>query len=133
MALPQDWALVGTEHRRSPASWPIAYLEELAHYPHVHGTHFDVGHTFGVADPHDAYIEGTSYAGAILAEPRFRPATFDHVITAQGGVQFLMPIPIFEVELDYKHLHGGEALIECLLAESPEAFGPLDLGRMPAA
>jgi hypothetical protein len=66
MALPRDWALVGMEHRRSAASWPIRYLEELAHYPHVHGTHFDVGHTFGVADPHDAYIEGTSYAGAIL-------------------------------------------------------------------
>lgn len=132
LALPEKWPMTGLRAEERKHAWPIHWLVELARYPHRHETFLGVGHSMGSGDPDEPYLEGTSFAGAIIVPPLFLPARFEKVKTSLGPVRYLSPVPLFEVEVEYKLTHGFDALLDRLREFSPSALGPIDPERMPA-
>lgn len=131
MGLPADWPVSAPTSKTRQYGWPIAWLRELARYPHRHRKWIGFGHTMASGDE-KPYLPGTNYAGAMFVPPLFMPTSFDQLDTDLGRVHFLMPIPLFQAEIDYKLEHGSEALLTRLRSAAPTALGPLDPDRMPA-
>ncbi|HKZ47429.1 MAG TPA: suppressor of fused domain protein [Thermoplasmata archaeon] len=94
--------LFGLEH---PNRHIAGILASLANYPHHHGTFLDQGHTV----PGDEALWGETKMSDFLLQEA------DHILEPlvlpdRVHVHFLMAIPVYRAELEYKKEHGLDAL-----------------------
>lgn len=124
--LPPDWPRTQQEIEAAgeDAWWPYRLLKTLARIPHEYETFLGPGHTVPNGDPPEPFADSVGFAGAMLVDGGALADEFAEVTIGDKTVQFLLIVPLFAEEMEYKLEHGAEALLERL--ESAE-IGLLDI------
>jgi len=98
-----------------PACWPIAWLKQLARFPHTYNTWLGFGHTLPNGDPPQPFVPGTKLCAFLLLPP-FSDSDDVHVTTLSDGrtVHFYVLHALHLEELSLKLREGTTALLEAL-------------------
>lgn len=132
ITLPESWP-IEPDTRGEHLTWPVAWLRDLALYPHRAGTWLGWGHTLPNGDPPAPLAENTALSGVLLLPP---PSFERPQLTHPNGapIDLLALIPLHRAELDLKLEEGIDALVSRLalynMTEVVDVDRP-DVTRMP--
>lgn len=110
--LPGDWDLGKTGDLASDlpyaSFWPIQMLKFLARFPHEYKTWLAWGHTIPNGPDYTPICDGLGFGGAVLDQGDGSLRGLD---TKDGHhINFLMLIPAYKEEIEYKLKYGMKAL-----------------------
>ena len=89
----------------------------LAHFPHAFETWIWWGHTVPNGDPPEPFCTGTDLCGVMLASSLSLPEGFDSLEVSEDKViWFLVLLPLFAEEMNFKLRRGAEKLADRLAA-----------------
>lgn len=88
--------------------WPIRILKFLARFPHEYKTWLGYGHTIPNGPEYAPLCDGVGFGGVVLSGGGGRLGVMD---TKDGThISFLLAIPAYKEEIEYKLKYGMEAL-----------------------
>lgn len=109
ITLPASWS-IEPETRGEHLTWPVAWLRDLALYPHASHAWLGSGHTIPNGDPPVPIAPDTALAGVMLLPPRGLGTR--HIAHPRGGkIALLALVPLYPGELELKLREGAEALV----------------------
>ena len=111
--LPGDWKMTQADFEDENWYWPIRLVKYLARLPHKYRTWLGVGHTVPNGDPAEPYAPGTALSGAVVVTPVSVPDAFRRlVINDSKTIDFLVVVPLYSEEMDFKLRKGVGALLD---------------------
>lgn len=110
MVLPGDWPDPGTDEDHH---WPFGLLKDLGRLPSMYDTYLGVFHTVPNGDPAEPFSEECGFVGAILMPGQvINEDGFAHLEDEEGHIDFLLVVPLYAEEMDYKLKKGPDALMD---------------------
>lgn len=112
MLLPADWP-VNMESLQAigdDVGWPFQWLKVLARMPSEYDTYLGPGHTIPTGDPAEPLSPATAFIGFAIFPGSVVSKSFESMKAGGKKVAFLVAIPLFEEEMNYKLDEGFEAL-----------------------
>lgn len=110
MLLPPNWNLE-KDFKNNYYYWPVRMLQQLAKYPHQHGTWLGSGHTIPISKASDV---GHDFRSIILLESITLSEEFTCIEGKKEDVHLYAAIPLYKEEADYKRKNGTTALLNKL-------------------
>lgn len=116
--LPPDWRVSQDDFRDESNYWPLRLLKGLARLPHEYETWLWTGHSVPNGDPPKPYAPSTELCCSLLAPPCSLPEEFSTLqIDAEKQVAFLVLVPLYKEEMDFKLREGSSELLDRLFNE----------------
>ncbi len=113
ISLPPDWPLMEEALEESNYYWPIRWLKTLARLPHDYNTWLGWGHTIPHGDPAMPFAENTDMCALMVLPPLEVDEDFLALDMGDGRqVHFYAILPLYLEELEYKLVHGMDALLD---------------------
>ena len=113
--LPPDWRVSERAFKKDANYWPVYWLKSLARMPHEYETWLSVGHTIPNGDPPQPFDDGTEMCCWLLMSPVLLPDDFAVLeIDDEKAINFLMMIPLYREEVDFKLKHRVEGFVDRL-------------------
>ncbi len=111
--LPAGWQVSEDAFKDETWYWPVRQLKILARLPHKFRSWLWWGHTVPHGDPPEPFAPSTELCCSMLVSPVSLPDEFDTLWLEDGReVTFFSLFPLYREEMDYKLVHGAEALLE---------------------
>jgi len=93
--------------------WPIGWLKKLSRFPHENNTWFCWGDTIPNGEPPIPVAADADFCCMLLLPPiREDENFFELKISEEKTIRFLVVIPIYREEMEYKLTNGYEKLLD---------------------
>lgn len=116
VVLPESWEISSESFNDERWYWPFRQLKYLARFPHKYNSWFGYGHTIPNGDPAEPFADNTKLDGVILLTPSLVPSEFLTLeINASKKIEFLVIVPLYAEEMDFKLRKGSDALLDKLI------------------
>ncbi len=112
VVLPEWWKLDSESFKDEKWYWPVRWMKTLARFPHEFETWLFYDQTVDLAPV--LPDTGTGFCGVIMGFNGVIPERFVKLRFRKRDIYCLMPLPIYQEEMDFKHEHGAEALTDRL-------------------
>lgn len=119
ICLPPYWKLNKASVQDEHWYWPIRVLKSTARLPIHEHSWLGYGHTVSMsADNSKTYHESVDFSGVVLLNPNyFGQESFSCTLSNGEEVHFYMLVPLYSEELQFKLVHGDEALMDLIQAD----------------
>jgi hypothetical protein len=116
VVLPQSWQISSESFNEERWYWPVRQLKFLARFPHKYNSWFGFGHTIPNGNPAEPFAENTQLDGVILLAPAQVSSDFLTLkIDENKTIEFLVIVPLYREEMDFKLRKGTDALLDKLI------------------
>lgn len=124
--LPPDWHMEQEAFQDERWYWPIRLLKTVARLPMQEDSWIGWGHTVGMEEG-ETYAENTKLCGCMVVSAEM-PEEDSFYCELENGddVNFYQLLPLYEEEMEFKLVHGAQALLDRF---PEEMFAMVDIAR----
>lgn len=111
--LPEFWPVSKESIKNFEQYWPIGWLRKLSRFPHENKTWFCWGDTIPNGEPPEPFASNTDFCCMLLLPPiQEEEEFFELKIDEVKTIRFLVVVPIYREEMEYKLKHGYIKLLD---------------------
>ena len=111
--LPKSWPVSKEAIKTFEQYWPIGWLRKLSKFPQENKTWFCWGDTIPNGEPPQPFARNTDFCCMLLLPPIQEDETFFKLqINKNKTIRYLVVVPIYKEEMEFKIKHGYEQLLQ---------------------
>lgn len=111
--LPESWPVSKESIKNFEQYWPIGWLRKLSRFPHENKTWFCWGDTIPNGEPPEPFASNTDFCCMLLLPPIQEDEDFFELkINKEKAIRFLVVVPIYKEEMEFKIKHGYRKLLD---------------------
>lgn len=111
--LPESWPISKESIKSFEHYWPIGWLRRLSKFTHENSTWFCWGDTVPNGEPPEPFASNTDLCCILLLPPiQEEEEFFELKINKEKTIRFLVVVPIYREEMEFKLKHGYRPLLD---------------------